>query len=125
MQQVKVHPAYGQKDRNMNRSQVEQDYAQILEGTNRWGKLMILTLTGLLYMLYTRWFGFLFMGLCVYPIAWVYFLTGCNETIFAAAAATHMLIFEITYRNWNDRENELKYLDRALKFIHHHLKQQQ
>lgn len=108
----------------MENSQIERDYAEILEGTNRLEKLLILLLTGLLYIGHTRFFGFVFMAICNYPIAWLYYRHGASGAVFAGAASIHLLVFEITYWFWNDRKQELKNLKLALTEIIHNIKQQ-
>jgi hypothetical protein len=108
----------------MEKTQVKRDYAQILEGSNRLEKLLILLLTGLLYIGHTRLFGFVFWGVCTYPFAWLYYWHGANGAVFAGAAAIHLLVFEITYWFWSDRKQELKNLKLALTEIIHHIKQQ-
>jgi uncharacterized membrane protein YedE/YeeE len=108
----------------MEKTQIERDYDQILEGTSCLEKRLILLLTGLLYIGHTRIFGFVFMGVCTYPTAWLYYLHGASEAVFAGAAAIHLLVFEITYWFWNKRKQELKNLKLALTEIIHHIKQQ-
>ncbi len=107
----------------MEKTQVKRDYAQILEGTNRLEKLLILLLTGLLYIGHTRFFGFVFMAICTYPVAWLYYRHGASEVVFAGAAAIQLLVFEITDWFWSDRKQELKNLKFTLTEIIHHIKQ--
>ena len=92
----------------MEKSQIEKDYKQILNGTNRLEKMLILLLTCLLYLCYTRFFGFVLMGVCTYPISWIYYQHRADVAVFAGTAVIHLLVFEITYWFWNDRKQELE-----------------
>jgi hypothetical protein len=105
----------------MEKSQIEKELVPILDGTNRLEKMLIPLFTRL-YVSHTRLFGFVFLGLCTYPIAWLYFRHVTSGAVFPGAAAIHLVVFEITNWFWSDRKHELKNLKLAVTLINYHLK---
>jgi heme O synthase-like polyprenyltransferase len=101
----------------MEKSQVNRDYSQILEGTSRYEKLLILLLAAVLYVLHTRLFIFLFLALFTYPIAVFLFLKGAGVWIFVGTSVIHAAVFEATSIRWHERQYEVNYQKQAVKYI--------
>ncbi len=106
----------------METSKIVTEYTQILKGSSRIEKVLILLFTIMLYVGHTRTFIFLFHSLFIYPLAVLLYLKGSGAVIFAGSVVIHLTISEGTCLLWSDRKTVMNYQKAAMIFVLNTLK---
>lgn len=98
-------------------TKIENEYAAILKDCSAIGKVVILALTALLYVVHSKPFLFVFYGLLTYPFAFFYYVKGADAFVFFGTALIHFITLELSCAIWPEREKELKHFQEAINFM--------
>lgn len=91
----------------MENSQIERDYAQILEGCSEFERKLILLFTRILFSAHTKIFLLILYGFFTYPIAILFYLHGANKIVFLGAAVIHFSTLELICLLWPERQKDM------------------